>query len=198
MLLVVIKNEGGGDNVFVLRRVQDHFESVYSMPCAFVQLTGKYKIDALDPMALDALPEWGELQHRETARTPFWWGGKGREWFMWQTSGIRSFLGVTEPLFRAFKVAASDKDTVERHYFGLWDQEHMSLVLAKDDELISYGSMAATEHLLHVAHRWIDLGMPTAASFGLRVFRSDYPLKGGQNEWVVKRRESQFLWSLNF
>src|SRR4029453_14172062 len=122
LLLVVIKNEGGGDNLFVLRKVQHHFESVISMPCGFVQLTGKYQMGALNPTTLDALPEWGELQRRETARRPFWWGGKGREWFMWQTIGIRSFLGITEPLFRAFKLERSDEDAMDQHFFGLWDR----------------------------------------------------------------------------
>jgi protein-L-isoaspartate(D-aspartate) O-methyltransferase len=195
-LLVVIKNEGGGDNLFILRKAQDHFESVTSMPCGFVQLTGKYKIDALDPTALDELPEWDELQHQEMARKPFWWGGKGREWFMWQTIGIRSFLGITEPLFRAFKIVKSDRDAMEQHYFGLWDREHKSLVIAKDDELISYGSAAATDHFMRVVHRWVDLGMPTAASFGLKVYKSDCRVKNRDNQWVVKRNESQFVWSL--
>ena len=197
LLLVVIKNEGGGDHLFVLRKVQDHFESMQSMPCGFVQLTGKYKTDALDPIRLDALPEWSELQHRETGRRSFWWGGKGREGFVWQTMGIRSFLSVAEPLFRTFKIAKSGKDAKEQHYFGLWDREHMSLVLARDDELISYGSAAATDRLLHMVHRWVDLGMPTAASFHLQAYRSDEALKNRENQWLVKRRESQFLWSLD-
>jgi protein-L-isoaspartate(D-aspartate) O-methyltransferase len=197
LLLAVIKNEGGGDHLFVLRKVQDHFESTHSMPCGFVQLTGKYKIDALDPIPLDALPEWSELQHRETARRPFWWGGKGREGFVWQTMGIRSFLSVAEPLFRAFKIAKSNKNAVEQHYFGLWDREHMSLVVARDDELISYGSAAATDRLLHMVHRWVDLGMPTAASFHLQAYRSDDALKSRENQWLVRRSESQFLWSLD-
>jgi protein-L-isoaspartate(D-aspartate) O-methyltransferase len=197
LLLVVIKNAGGGDNLFVLRKVQDHFESVHSMPCGFVQLTGKHKMDALDPTTLDALPEWTALQHRETARRPFWWGGKGPEFFTWQTMGIRSFLSITEPLFRAFKTVKSDKGTMDQHYFGLWDPEHISLVLAKDDELVSYGSPAATDRLWHMVHRWVDLGMPTAASFGLQAYRSDVPLKSRENQWVVKRSESQFVWSLD-
>jgi protein-L-isoaspartate(D-aspartate) O-methyltransferase len=197
LLLAVIKNQGGGDTLFLLQKVDDHFESRYSMPCAFVQLSGKYKIDRLDPTVLEALPEWAELQHRETSRRPFWWGGKGRESFMWQTLGIRSFLGITEPLFRAFKSAKANPEETEQHYFGLWDRENASLVLARDDELISYGNAAATERLLRAVHRWADLGMPTAASFRLHVYRDDRPLVTREDQWLVKRGESQFLWSLS-
>jgi protein-L-isoaspartate(D-aspartate) O-methyltransferase len=195
-LLAVVKNVGGGDNLFVLKRVGDHFESLHSLPCGFVQLTGKYTMDALDAIGVEELPDWQALQRREVARRPFWWGGKGREWFMWQTSGIRSFLGITEPLFRAFKAPKSNARDLEEHYFGLWDPERSSLVLARDDELIAYASTMAMERLLRNLHRWIDLGMPTAASFGLHVYRNGVPLTPRENQWVVRRNESQFLWSL--
>jgi protein-L-isoaspartate(D-aspartate) O-methyltransferase len=196
LLLIVIKNPGGGDNLFLLQKVDDHFESLHSMPCGFVQMTGRYKSAHLDPSTLEVLPEWAALQHREIARRPFWWGGKGREFFILQTLGIRSFLGITEPLFRAFKIAKANADAAEQHYFGLWDRDNASLVLTRDDELIAYGSAAAAEQLLRQVHRWVDLGMPTAASFRLHVYRSDHHLVTRDNQWVVKRKESQFLWSL--
>jgi hypothetical protein len=161
-----------------------------------VQLTGTHQIESLDPIVLDALPEWAELQHREVARRPFWWGGKGSEGFMWQTLGIRSFLGITEPHFRAFKTAKTTPTSREQHYFGLWDGEQRSLVLAKDDELISYGTATMTDRLLHMVHRWVDLGMPTAASFALHVYRSDRSVAVRDHQWIVRRSESQFVWSL--
>jgi protein-L-isoaspartate(D-aspartate) O-methyltransferase len=196
LLLVVIKNPGGGDNLFLLQRVDEHFESIHSMPCGFVQMTGRYKSDDLDPITLETLPEWAALQQREVARRPFWWGGKGRELYIWQTLGIRSFLGITEPLFRAFKIPKATPEATEQHYFGLCDRDNASLVLALDDELIAYGTAAAIDRLLRNVHRWVDLGMPTAASFRLHVYPSDHQVVTGDNQWVVKRKESQFLWSL--
>jgi protein-L-isoaspartate(D-aspartate) O-methyltransferase len=196
LLLVVIKNAGGGDNLFVLQKVDDHFESIHSMPCGFVQMTGRYRSDHLDPTNLEALPEWTALQHDEIARRPFWWGGKGRELFNWQTLGIRSFLGITEPSFRAFRIPKASAGASDQHYFGLWDHHNASLVLARDDELISYGNATATDRLLLLVHRWVDLGMPTASSFELRVYRSDCPVVPLDEQWLVKREESQFLWSL--
>jgi protein-L-isoaspartate(D-aspartate) O-methyltransferase len=195
LMLIVIKNASGGDNLFLLEKTGDHFESKYAMPCGFVQLTGNYKIDSLDPIPLEALPEWDRLKDREVGRRDFWWGGKGREWFRWQTAGIRSFLGVTEPSFRAF-TTKTGAAAAENHYWGLWDPDAGSLVLARDDALISYGNATATAHLLRLIHRWVDLGMPTASSFTLRVFRSDRPIEGRGDEWIVKRQESQFVWSL--
>ena len=196
LLLIVIKNEGGGDNLFVLQRRADHFASLESMPCGFVQLRGRYQTDTLGPVPLETLPGWPLLQHREIARTRFWWGGKGKEGVVWRTLGIRSFLGITEPSFRAFKTAKADARAREEHYFGIWLSAERSLVLARDDWLITYGSVAARERLLGRVRQWVDLGMPTAASFALRVYPSEAPVTAGENEWLVTRNESKFLWRL--
>jgi protein-L-isoaspartate(D-aspartate) O-methyltransferase len=196
LLLIVIKNEGGGDNLFLLRKTADHFESLASEPCGFVQLRGQYAIKSLEPIPLELLPEWSELRQQEISRTPFWWGGKGKEGLMWRTLGIRSFLGIAEPTFRAFKTEKAETRARADHFFGLWDQAHQSLVVAKDDCLIAYGSAVARERLLQQVRQWVDLGMPSAACLTLQVYRSDVPLVAGEHEWLVKRPESQFLWSL--
>jgi protein-L-isoaspartate(D-aspartate) O-methyltransferase len=52
LLLVVIKTEGGGDNLFLLRKTGDHFETLESQPCAFVQLRGRYQFENLEPAAM--------------------------------------------------------------------------------------------------------------------------------------------------
>jgi protein-L-isoaspartate(D-aspartate) O-methyltransferase len=195
LLLTVIKNPGGGDNLFLLRKTENHFESVDAMPCGFVQLKGRYHVDELEPVAVETLPGWSEVKDRQISRTPFWWAGKGKNEFPWRTLGIRSFLGVAEPSFRAFKVPKSDLQPREEHYFGLWLESERSLVLAKDDALIAYGNRIAQNRLVDRVKYWVDLGMPTAASLALRVYRSDATVSHGANQWLVKRQESQFLWS---
>ena len=196
LLFIVMKNEGGGDNLFLLRKTADHFESLESEPCGFVQLRGKYAIKSLEPIPLELLPEWSELRQHEISRTPFWWGGKGKEGLRWRTLGIRSFLGIAEPTFRAFKTVKAETRARAEHFFGLWDQAHQSLVVAKDDGLIAYGSVVAKDRLLQRVRQWVDLGMPSAACMTLQVYPSDVPLMAGEYEWLVKRPESQFLWSL--
>jgi protein-L-isoaspartate(D-aspartate) O-methyltransferase len=196
LLMAVIKLEGGGDTLFVLRKTKDHFVSVDSMPCAFVQLRGKYQVEGLEPAAPNTLPGWSELQEQEVSRTRFWWGGKGSESFAWRTMGIRFFLGISEPRFRAFKTEKAAERPLEDHYFGLWDQERRSLVLAKDDWLIAYGNASARELLLEKVRQWVDLGMPASASFKLQVHPNDYRVAARENLWSVKRSESTFLWSL--
>jgi protein-L-isoaspartate(D-aspartate) O-methyltransferase len=196
LLLIVIKSEGGGDTLFILKRVGDHFESTDSMQCGFVQMAGKYHDDSLDPIYLEDIPEWEALKDQEQSRMPFWWGGKGKQDFMWRTLGIRSFLGITEPLFQAFKTRKTEEMPHEDHYFGLWDKSGGSLVIAKDDCLASYGSSEVKERLMRDLEYWVHLGMPTPSSLALQVYPSDFSLSAGTNQWLVKRAESQFLWSL--
>jgi len=197
LLLSVIKIEGGGDGLFLLRKTADHFESMHSMTCAFVQLRGRYQIEGLEPIRVETLPEWTTLQHREVSRTPFWWGGTGPEWFAWGTLGIRFFLAIAEPAFRAFRTKPADDRAPAEVYFGLWNAARESLVLAKDDRLITYGNHEARERLLEKVRQWVELGMPTAASFRLQVFPSDVHVTDADHQWTVKRRESQFVWSLD-
>lgn len=197
LLLIVIKNEGGGDNLFLLQKSGEHFESIESMPCGFVQMTGKYQAESLEPMNLETLPEWAELKHEEISKRPFWWGGKGKEGFRWRTLAIRSFLSIIEPFFRAFKTERIGERSREEHYFGLWDKKNCSLVVAKDDALISYGNSAAEERLIEDIRQWVEFGMPSAASFELKIYPIDCPLTASDNQWIVKRSESQFLWGLS-
>ena len=196
LLMAVIKLEGGGDSLFVLRKTGNHFESVESMPCAFVQLRGKYQVEGLDAAAISTLPDWPELQTREVSRTRFWWGGRGPESFAWRTMNIRFFLGITEPRFRAFKTEKTGERPVEEHYFGLWNPDQKSLVLAKDDWLIAYGNTSARNQLLSLLEQWMALGMPSAASFKLHVYPNGCQVEAHENQWTIKRNDSIFLWSL--
>jgi protein-L-isoaspartate(D-aspartate) O-methyltransferase len=196
LLLIVIKSEGGGDTLFLLRKEHDHFESIEGIPCGFVQMKGKYQLDRLKPIQLEELPEWSELKNKLINTRPFWWGGKGKGDFPWRTMGVRSFLGITEPSFRAFKTEKRKEQLRENHYFGLWDQDQKSLVIAKDDLLLSYGNSTSEEQLIKRLEQWVKLGMPGAASFGLKIYPIEFSLTASENEWIVKRRESQFLWSL--
>jgi hypothetical protein len=84
----------------------------------------------------------------------------------------------------------------EERFFGLWDEANASLAICRDDRLVAYGNTMARDRLLRHVHQWAGLGMPAGACFTLSAYPADYPLSAGENQWIVKRRESQFLWSL--
>ena len=194
LLLVVIKNEGGGDNLFLLEKKGEYFESIDSAPCGFVDMTGKYSLDRFDPIYLEDLPEWTQLQTKEISRTSFWWGYKEVD-IIWHTMPIRFFLSISEPLFQTFKSPKTDSKV--KNFFGIWDQENKSLAIAKDNQIITYGNPHARERLSNDIHSWVDLGMPGATCFKLQIYPIDLsvPVKG--DRWIVKRQESQFVWQLD-
>ncbi|MEM9774433.1 MAG: protein-L-isoaspartate O-methyltransferase [Chloroflexota bacterium] len=196
ILLIIIKNEGGGDMLFLMRKREDHFESFDSMPCGFVPMTGKYEMADLKPIRLSDLENWNELKNHEVSRRPFWWGGKGEIGFQWRTTGIRSFLSIVEPMFQAFRPDSAGDLLTQGQFFGLRDEEGQSLVIAKDDALITYGNRAAGARMEEHIQNWVALGMPSSASFDLSIYPMGTNVVAQKNQWVVQRAESQFLWTL--
>jgi hypothetical protein len=70
--VLVIKTEGGEDNLFLLRKTGDHFESFESQPCGFVRLRGRYQFENLEPAVPETtIPEWAELQGKEIDKRCF-------------------------------------------------------------------------------------------------------------------------------
>lgn len=205
ILLLVLKRRGGGDLLIQLKKTDDHFEAIKFSECKFVKMTGKYEFTGIDPVPLEQLPEWQELQNQELSRSPFWWGGPSDVPLNWRTSGFRFFLGITEPGLRIF----SDMKTPgEFGYFGLLHSEKKSLTLAKDQLLITYGTEDSRLAFMNSLHTWIDLGMPGATHFTLKVYpiekkidppgSSNAPGSAGvpKKQWIVNSVDSQFVWSL--
>lgn len=194
LLLLVLKQATGGDTLLLLRKTGEHFTSLDAFPVGFVPMTGAHALTGQQPQPLAALPHWDELQSQEVLRRPFWWGGRGNAHLRLRTHGIRSFLAIVEPWFRTFTMEMADGSTQE--VFGLWDAEGRSMTIAVQDELITYGNLATHDRLRTWLRRWIDFGMPAADSFNLRIYPIHMPIAPGDNEWLVRRNESQFLWQL--
>jgi protein-L-isoaspartate(D-aspartate) O-methyltransferase len=100
LLLVVIKTPGGGDNLFLLRKAGDHFESVESMICGFVQLRGSYEFKDLEPALVErAVPEWNELRSHEISRRRFGGAAKERRFLYGRPWVSVPFLELSSPPF---------------------------------------------------------------------------------------------------
>jgi hypothetical protein len=57
-------------------------------------------------------------------------------------------------------------------------------------------SEATQRAYLATPRHWIEVGVPTAACLNLKVFPIGAQVRTGDNQWLVKRKDSQFLWSL--
>lgn len=190
LLLFVLKNKGGADTLILLENHGDHFRSRKSMLCGFVPLTGKFHIDSMEARPLDELLADAGISPEPVATTPFWWTGADEDNFVWLTAGLRSFLAISEPRYEAIQL---DRSTTT---FGLLDRAAGALVVARHDSLACYGTADAKDLLLRPLKQWIDRGMPGLSTLDVAAYPIDHDVAPAPGEWLIRRNESQFVWSL--
>ena len=188
---LVLKNKGGsGAVLLVFQKKKDHFQSLNSFLCDFVPVRGKYYVNGMEAVPLQKILSENKINQKPMGRRPFWWSANNEDTFQWLTMGFRSFLAISEPRYEVIMIKKKITS------FGLLDKKGKSLVVVHPKELVSYGSMKAQNLLMGLLKNWIDLGMPGLISLGLKAFPIDRNIKVKKGEWLVKRNESQFLWSM--
>jgi protein-L-isoaspartate(D-aspartate) O-methyltransferase len=190
LLLFVLKNKGGADTLILLEKHEDHFRSRRALLCGFVPMVGKFHVESMEPTPLDPLLARTGISPEPVETTPFWWSGANEDNFIWVTSGLRSFLAISEPGFEAIQL---DAHTTA---FGILDHTSNGLVLARHDRLVCYGSTEPRQALIASLKRWIDRGMPALADLEVRAYPIDREVTPAGGDWLVRRNESQFVWSL--
>jgi|GEM_PF-2684441 len=97
LALFILKNKGDSDNLHLLKKHEDFFESIYSRPCEFVPVTGEIdrpEIEAEDLSKL--LPSFGNMNlriyrsHGFVAREPTksWIIRRPQSTFVWSLPGV--------------------------------------------------------------------------------------------------------------
>ncbi|HEX3762247.1 MAG TPA: hypothetical protein VHW23_26280 [Kofleriaceae bacterium] len=201
LLLIVLKVKGGGDTLFLLEKVCDHFESREALPCAFLALTGKHALEDRDPIALEEVPEWTSLSRSVVGRRRFWWGmGSASQAFLPRTVGFRGFLGIAEPaafgVFRRKPRSPGPGSAVEG--FGLWGEQRTSLALASQDDFITtYGSEPIGIRFWRHLEQWFSLGMPDLSCFRLHAYPIDAAPPAPSTGWVTRQSASEFHWMID-
>jgi protein-L-isoaspartate(D-aspartate) O-methyltransferase (PCMT) len=69
LLLAVLKSEGDGDNLFLLRKTAEHFASLEAMPCGFVQLRGRARIEGMPALSSRRRPDACDTAARSELRS---------------------------------------------------------------------------------------------------------------------------------
>jgi protein-L-isoaspartate(D-aspartate) O-methyltransferase len=192
LMLAVIKIPGGGDTLFLLRKENEGLHSSFSTAVGFVPMLGKYQFPELEGIVLENFLKEKQLPGEATSRIPYWWNGQGSASLMHRTKSIRFFLDLALPGYRVFTGAVP----AEGPFFGVYDAESHSLVVARQETLYTYGNEGARTKLLAAVQEWVRLGMPTSANFRLRVFPKNYRYSRQADQWVVERQDSLFVWQL--
>ena len=193
LVLCPIKIKGGPEILYLLQKQNDYFEAIRSMDSAFVQLTGKHRIENMEPIIIEEMPEWDRVKARYISETPLWLGKQVKYWSLSETKSFRFFLSINEPAFILLK---KEQAKLGINGLGLWLADQESLVIVEDDHLIVYGNEKARERFLDLLHQWLDLGMPSATSYTLKVFPIAKDLVVKERQWLIKRAAAQFWWAL--
>ncbi len=188
-LILILENKGGVDALILFEKKEDHFQSLLITNCNFVSATGKHQLAGVGPKYLDQILLENQIAPNAVDHFPFKWKHANENSFYWFTTKIRSYLSVSEPMFEQIRL---DNKIMA---FGLLDKKSKSLVVVKHDELVSYGSTQAREYFGAVMKRWAGMGTPGFENLQVKAYPADHEVKVGNGEWLVRQKESQFLWS---
>jgi len=192
LLLMALKTRGLFDSIILLKKQNNHLTAIDFEPARFVPFKGKYAMPQLDAIALESLPFWEKIKEQVVEQQPFWWGNQSKNprTKLVKVVGITTFLGIMEPNFYLFE--NEEKEIA----FGLVEKETESVVVWKNNQLITYGNRTALTKIKAAFQLFFDLGMPSANCFQLKVFPVQETVIPTEKEWLVKRKDAQFLWSL--
>lgn len=191
LLLFVLKNKGGSDNLLLLKKTGNFFESVYASPCGFVPMTGKHHLPEMEEQDLSSFLKSKDIGEQVFSKKSFWWGSGSDGHFLWQTSALRSFLSLFENFEPVYAEAEKDEGM-----FGWYDADSSSFALAKAGELLNFGNDIASSKLITRIKEWVEIGMPTLTNLNLRIYPADAAPEIPKSAWISKRKQSLFVWTL--
>ena len=192
-LLMVLKFPGGGDVVILFRREEAYFESITARPYEFVTMTGAGFRRELEPIQLEDFEPWALVGDRPVRERPFACGGLDRAGLAGRTHALRTFLTIREKRMVWFV----EPEGWPYFFFGLWDESSQSLALVRNLGLTSYGGDEATQALLGHLHTWVDLGLPSAVTMKVRAYRPGEAPELASDQCLLRRPETDFVWSLS-
>lgn len=192
LLLMVLKCPGGGDLLLLFRRQGNELLALERLPCEFISMSGQGWREEFEPIATNELLNATRLKDKLVSRKPFSWGGTETNDFAERTFPVRSFLAATEPNFSA--LIDGDGNSA----FAIQSDERDWLVIARNGEVLCYGDNKGWDYFMHSLHEWVNLGMPTMLSMGLRAFPSGQVSSPPvERHWTMKRRDTDFIWSID-
>jgi len=190
LVLFILKNKGGMDTLYLLKRHEGFFESIYAEPCGFVSVTGSIHLKEMEEKNLEEFLVQKGISSSPVTADSFWWGSSNKGYFIGQTTVIRGFLSLFAN-FEAFLLPDNMKA------FGWYDAASNSLAVAKAGEILAFGSTSARERLKEKLKDWIDLGMPTLGVMKLKIYRTDFDGKPRENQWISRRLQATFVWEIS-
>lgn len=195
VLVLVLKTKGGSDTLIKFRRTGTEFISERALPCRFVQVQGEFRLAESQPEILSKSEKLKKLWERAIPLRPFWFAGTGKNDFFWRSAAFRAFLQISEPNYYIFSdVESFSGPTSEEIYFGVVSFERESLAVFRREKLYVSGSNWASNRIEELLRQWVDMGMPTLASFKISASKrrtlQESAFKSGS--YALTQKESEF------
>ncbi|MBO6815720.1 MAG: protein-L-isoaspartate O-methyltransferase [Rhizobiaceae bacterium] len=195
ILILVLKNHGGGDTLYKLRRTSSGFVSEEALQCGFVQIQGDMRLPEFQPIIVSQAPElkslWDSLEGAS-----FWFGEQNSKLFFWRSMAFRAFLSVSDPYFSIF---STSKDIVEpsseQVAFGLYNADEKSLAVFQNEKIQWSGSKWAKDRIYKRLNEWVMAGMPPLSAFGLECRLRAHIRKLNEQEHIILRDETCFYYT---
>lgn len=188
ILLYIFKNQSGSDQLFLLHKKEDHFESSETFLCSFVPVTGKYAQKPNQVLTQNDLMARFNIANTIVHDHPFSWSSFAK---------ISSVLEMDFLKF-CFSISAQNYYMVE-HDDGeiscaYVDPVSRSMALIKDESIVSYGNIEAVTKFMQELQKWMYAGKPSSHHLQLRVYPSGTKIRENEAQWIVRHEDSVFVW----
>ncbi|MDQ8203289.1 protein-L-isoaspartate O-methyltransferase [Pelagicoccus sp. SDUM812003] len=187
LLLLVVKIQPGCDLLALLQK-SDHarFDSKLHMPCSFVSVTGSCVVPEYAPVPEAQFAELGAPHEVSWAQMKI------------PSEAISDFIAfarIAHDCQRSYLIDDPDLGFAEE-FAGIERSRGGSLALFNEDRVLSYGEEEALIALRRAGKRWMKAGQPNLEDLKLSILRHDESPELSNDQWLVKRGQSQLLWSL--
>ena len=205
-ILAPVELRGGvGCAVAVLRRRGRIFVAEAVVPGWFVPLLGGGQDRRNEPVAIEDLPFWDDIQALPVSRHSLPLGTLPGETRSPVATQFLAFLGRTEPGLHVFASPAaskgrpwmpSDAHDIEARPFGLADAADRSVAYWHSGEVVSLGGPSAARRLAQAYQRWTALGLPGMNGFSLEIHPKATAPAGTPELWIEPRGETVLAWRI--
>lgn len=196
LLILVLKNHGGGDTLVKFRRYEDGFTSESAIPCGFVQIQGEMQAKEMQPRIIKKDKHLAEIWNHSKTSKNFWFGGMNERQFHWRTLPFRAYLSIVEPYYC---VITDSNESVEpgnsKIGFGIYNPDEFSIAIFHHEMLVCSGKAWAEVRIMERLEEWVRNGMPTLASFKIKAMRKTKTRLPDNGEYLLRRDESDFFFS---
>jgi protein-L-isoaspartate(D-aspartate) O-methyltransferase len=192
-LIVPLRTAVGGCDVAVMRKIDDHLESLALLPGWFVPMVEATKPGTSIASPLPASQWWPSVKEKKTREAP-WPALSGRK-YRESSADFLSFLSKVEPDLRILELPEQLRQPHSgRLAFGLVRPN--SIALCANSQVSGYGEPDAYEALHRRLDEWFGLGQPTAPKFSLSVRRRNAAYRAPTKGWAVESGDCILHWAL--